>query len=380
MPGPCHSGHLFFHHCFSYQKKAPCRLACVWLLLQGWFLIHLHSSHRRQAQLGAMDLSKLGRKTYVSETGLASVLKEISDSGLPVPEHASRRTVKRARVLALTDLAGLYGPLIKSLSIPAIDKDEVIDFHYLDPVAVLARAAEHCQPFQNWLRLCLEQRPPSDSNPWRLILYSDEVSPGNQLRHFNARKIQCVYWSFAEFERQALGNECLWFTLLAARSTTVARIGGMTVLWRHVIDTFFSPHSLRDGLVLPCLGTAIFADVGIMVSDEAALKASLENKGASGTLFCMHCQNVVARGLDEHDSSRCLVASTELDTSKFVHHTNESVTAILQHLKSQKPLLSRAAFERLEQSLGFNLVKNGLLNHPTLGHRMLETAFQLNLS
>ena len=42
----------------------------------------------------------------------------------------------------------------------------------------------------------------------------------------------------------------------------------------------------------------LFADLRVLISDEAAIKQSLCNKGASGLIFCIHCQNAV-------DSLKC---------------------------------------------------------------------------
>ena len=48
-------------------------------------------------------LSQLGRRNYVSESGLASLLQELKELG-QLPEQTSRASIKRARDQALTDL------------------------------------------------------------------------------------------------------------------------------------------------------------------------------------------------------------------------------------------------------------------------------------
>ena len=154
----------------------------------------------------------------------------------------------------------------------------------------------------------------------------------------------------------------------------MSKVGGLTVLWRHLIDTFFQPHNLRFGLPLPMVApdVILFADISLMVSDEVALKSSLENKGAAGTLPCMFCRNVCSRGLDEHDVGGVLVPITCTDPARFSQHNNATVTALIQQLQSEKPKLSQAEFAKLEQSLGYNFEPNGLLCHPELGHQMIE--------
>ena len=313
-----------------------------------------------------------GRCQWLSWPGLAA-RPMCPNAVWPACEQCSRRSVKRAREQHLESLAGLHGPLLRDLMLEQEDGAGSVKVWYINPVAMLHHAWNHCKPFQAWVRERVAAQPPSYDRPWRLVLYSDEITPGNQLKQSNDRKVQAVYWTFAEIGRQGLGCEVMWFTLTSIRSKEVTRLGGMSVLWRFLIDTFFSTHSMREGLLLDS-DTMMFADLGVMVSDEAALKASLASKGAAGTLMCAHCSNCVTRGLDAHDRHERLVKFTETDFSKFVPHTNESVTAIVQHLAAQKPLLGKVAFEKMEQCLGFNFEPRGLLNHPTLGHRMLETA------
>ena len=318
-------------------------------------------------------LSQLGRRDYVSESGLASLLKELKELG-QLPEQTSRASIKRARDQALTDLSAQYGDLMKMKKIPLENGEGELSVSYLDPIATLVTCLEQCALFRAYMSSCLQKVAPRYDQPWGIALYSDEISPGNQLRHLNKRKIQTIYWTFVQYGSAGLSNEHLWFTLCSVRSVEVSKVGGLTVLWRHLIDTFFHPHNLRFGLPLPMIAPdmILFADVSLMVSDEVALKSSIENKGAAGTLPCMFCRNVCSRGLDEHDVGGVLVPITCTDPARFSQHNNATVTALIQHLQSEKPKLSQMEFAKLEQSLGYNLEPNGLLCHPELGHQMIE--------
>jgi len=52
----------------------------------------------------------------------------------------------------------------------------------------------------------------------------------------------------------------------------------------------------ESGIRLPTAGgIMIVGELKLSISDEAALKALMECKGASGTLPCMMCSNVVSR-------------------------------------------------------------------------------------
>eukprot|EP00959_Pyramimonas_sp_CCMP1952_P415391 8703907-Pyramimonas_sp.AAC.1 len=58
-------------------------------------------------------------------------------------------------------------------------------------------------------------------NAMRIIAYSDEVTPGNQLADHNSRKLQAVYWSWYDLGFPTLCNELAWNTLAGVRSDTL---------------------------------------------------------------------------------------------------------------------------------------------------------------
>jgi hypothetical protein len=53
----------------------------------------------------------------------------------------------------------------------------------------------------------LALHPNDIKHPWTIILYNDEITPGNALKHHNQRKVQAYYWSFREFGMEALTSE-----------------------------------------------------------------------------------------------------------------------------------------------------------------------------
>ena len=111
-----------------------------------------------------------------------------------------------------------------------------------------------CPPFGEMTERAMETTPPSFLQPWGLVWYSDEIGPGNQLKHSNKRKVQCIYWSMLPLGQHAMGCEFCWFTLCAIRSSVVAEIGGMSVLFRQLATLFFERPDFRHCLVLQCPG------------------------------------------------------------------------------------------------------------------------------
>ena len=279
-------------------------------------------SDARQAAL----LCQLGRKSYVSQRGLSSVLRAIKDSG-EVPDVTSRSSIKRAREAALADTATQFGPLMRAMDISLAVPGKAVSIKYVDPVCLLCHVLE-CRPGMAALfQERMDAAPPSFQSPWHLVVYS-----GNQLRHQNNRKLQTIYWSFRELGQRALSCENCWFVLTALKSSTVASMGGMSILWASLLPVFFGAPGLGTGVFLNPLGNArmLFAELACFVSDEVALKQTVENKGSAGTLLCMLCQNVVSESSNLACFSEGLVSSLEINTDRFRH------------------ILGKVAFERLQ--------------------------------
>ena len=86
----------------------------------------------------------------------------------------------------------------------------------------------------------------------------------------------------------------------------------------------------------------LHARLGRMIGDEAALKQMLSVKGASGTIPCLKCWNVVAASseLHLHDATGTLVPHTCFDTSKFKLRTDEQMLSSARHLQSEHAVRS----------------------------------------
>ena len=130
---------------------------------------------------------------------------------------------------------------------------------------------------------------------------------------------------------------------------------------------FGAPYDLRHGvqLHLPAAGTSrfLFAEIGGIVSDEAALKQLWSNKGSSGSLPCFLCQNVVAHasGLDLHDSTRTLVPSCTTKYGQCIPNRSQAVLEKARMLSTQHPVLGVGEFKTLEQSVGLTFNPQGAL-------------------
>ena len=77
----------------------------------------------------------------------------------------------------------------------------------------------------------------------------------------------------------------------------------------------------------------VFGRLGVLVADESALKHSMENKGASGSLFCVRCTNIIDHKNAVADFSNDFVLSTCVDSAQFRLHTNASTRQLLEYLE-----------------------------------------------
>ena len=330
------------------------------------------------SQSASSILPMLGRKSYVSQHGLESVLTDLKACGLLADDvTSSRSSIKRAREEDLASHASVFGPLVQKMEVPVEGQcNKTVVVPYIHPAAFLKHVFSFA-PLWDFLRqeVLPHKATPCYDRPWGLIFYADEVTPGNSLKANNTRKLQCIYWSISEFGSRGLSSEALWFPLTCLRSHHCSSIGGLTCLWRLMLRLFFTDHDMRKGIVVntPEGGYfPLFLDFKILVADEAAIKQSIEGKGASGTVFCCRCSNVVAARSTVSDRRSEFVSSLCTDYSKFRLHTNATTRQFLAFLDAQQGTASKAHFEALETALGFNHRVHGLLMDDIIGHKVPE--------
>ena len=313
------------------------------------------------------DIGKLGRSSFLTQTALSRVIKEVKARGVPTAD--SRQSIKRGRDKEI-DIKTPYGQVLifEELDlIPEKGKPSTYKFPFVNPLAYMYYVLGSCAAFATFFKGVLQQQKSAVHNPWRLVVYADEISPGNVLKGQNGRKVQCCYYSLSEYGVGHLSCEKLWFVLGIARSKMVRRLpGGFGQWFKHALEKFQAPFDFRLGvqLTLACgFQTVLFCKIAILLGDEGALKEMLDAKGAAGLLLCPLCKNVtMARsGLDSSDASKRLLLSTNLDLSLVDPHTDSSVLKTLRHLRSHKGSVSASAFENMTKYAGFNLNTQGLM-------------------
>ena len=151
-----------------------------------------------------------------------------------------------------------------------------------------------------------------------MVLYADEVFPGNQLAAVNARKVWAVYYSFLQFDEH-LHNELAWAPLTAEPSKSLKTVSaGISQVMAVIIKSFFmGKFDLRNGgILLTSLDgstTRLWVKLSMFIQDGGAHKLVSGNKGDAGTRLCMLCKNLVSE-------SSCVTCKpgTEMLTSSMI--------------------------------------------------------------
>ena len=146
-----------------------------------------------------------------------------------------------------------------------------------DDAALLWVASSECSSFTMFFLAKLKETPPSIDKPWRLVAYTDEVTPGNPLAQKNNRKFQAFYWSFLEFGVSALSREEAWFTATTEYSVHVSGLSaGLSQVVGSIFKLFFS-----EGINLAVTGVLLHFDGHTPVRLWAVLGGMLQDGGAS---------------------------------------------------------------------------------------------------
>ena len=141
-------------------------------------------------------LVRLHRGPNISESALASTLRFVRDHGLPA--RFSRSSQVRARQKE-AQVKTAYGPVLNQFVAKTRGADDVT-FWFAHPLALLHRTVEECPHFRELLRGKLAQFPCSVSQPWRIIIYFDEVTPTDPTStKEDKHKIQGLYLTFVVF-------------------------------------------------------------------------------------------------------------------------------------------------------------------------------------
>ena len=301
---------------------------------------------------------------HVSVTAFTNIIKaatEMELSELP----SSMAAYRRQRDLSLEPTP--FGEVITKVTVVGLTPYPNREMHMLNPLAFLHTACKQGGGFYTMLRAQLAANPSTPVQPWRLLLYCDEVHPGNPLAHTHARKIWCIYASFLEFGLH-LSNELSWIPMLCEPSNDIKKLSGtISQVMAEAMKLFFGKtfNLKHGGMQLEGPDGSSFrlwADMGLMVQDGGAHKLVWGCKGDGGSRLCMLCKNLVAEKAGLAGGSSGRLTDDLMDRSKLLFASNAEICATVRRLHAYKATCSnKDEFKLRQQAWGFTYQEHGVL-------------------
>jgi hypothetical protein len=238
-----------------------------------------------------------------------------------------------------------------------------------NPFAYLWSAVNSCTKFADFLKSRLLAKPPSPEEPWSVILYSDEVTPGNPLGNNNKRKFHAIYWSFLELGMNALSREESWFVAMTEYSTIINHkvSAGLSQAFSAIIKAFFEPNGfnmMRSGVNLPFPGGSIrlFANLKIIIQDGGAHKYMFHARGDGATKLCLLCKNVFTeKSMVVDDDGSNLLRSNVINEEDLIPATGREIRRLARYVATKADTLGKGDFTELQQSLGVTYHPHAML-------------------
>ena len=311
-------------------------------------------------EVDALTLRKLSE--CGTRVGLTQCMEHLADAGL-LAKHVEAKSVTAKKIgAAVADHATAstpYGPVLQTMELPI---PRLRRWAYIHPLALLYHLARISSAFGEMM-----QSVNVTGRPLRIIVYIDEICPGNPLRPEKARTLQAIYWAIADWPQWVLQRTAAWPCFGTIRSSLVKELpGGVANLMKRILHVFWPADgrdSFHSGVTIDVrdeslIVTGIFAG---FIADEKAHKEISSTKGASGNKPCLNCSNVFAKWLA---TTLALGAVTIccVDPTLFTTASNQYVFDAYDFLASKSPVEREA----LEIQLGIKYEPHGLLGCPHL--------------
>ena len=313
---------------------------------------------------------------HVIASALAAVLVAVSMHGVPdIHDSNGLREARGLQAYATTSV----GPIMQTMQV--VSKTNLVkQVPVANPFAMLLTAVTECKPFSSFFKQRLLQKPPTVEQPWRIIIYSDEVTPGNPLSTANRRKFQAVYWSFLELGSNALSREEAWFAVMTEYSNVVNELhAGLSQAFGEILKLFFGGSGFdfsTAGINLPFDSGDIrlFAKLGAVIQDGGAHQAVWGSRGDGASKYCLLCRNLFTASSRICDQAGCtLLVSDAINLADLVSSTDTELRNNARFLEPRAGTMGREAWTELQQSMGLTHHKKAILLDRSLDRSLHPT-------
>ena len=189
----------------------------------------------------------------------------------------------------------------------------------------------------------------------RIVIYLDDVRPGDVHRPGPNRLFCAVYWTLTSFPSWFRSGDSGWFLFTIYPRKCIDKLaGGVSAFFRAVIETFFPPgddlvwNFESTGVRLPngrggiTHFTATFAG---LLADEKSLSEASDGNGSSSFWPCLWCSNAVGR-CDPSTVRGALVHHTSSEYERLRPRSPEELVVIWDQLHAAKDAMNRTDFKR----------------------------------
>ena len=327
----------------------------------------------RKRKLRSLDAWRR-KLPHCTAAALACILAAVIQDGVPDMGH-DRNNYRKARNAQTLETETPYGPILQhtEMLMPGDIPKQVPIAH---PFAMLYEAVSRCSPFAVFFLDRLRDQPPTPERPWKVVLYTDEVVPGNPMATLNARKFQAVYWSFLEIGVHALMREEAWFTVMTEFSLVINQLqAGLSQAVGQIIKLFWGPeyNFQTTGMNLPYPGECIrmWATLGGIIQDGGAHKSTWHSRGDGASKFCLLCKNLFdyESEIVDEDGEHLLVSNI-IEFKDLIKENSADLRAKVRWLERQSTIVGMtvALFTEYQQGLGLTHKRKSILLDRTLDH------------
>ena len=189
-----------------------------------------HGTSSRESKLAR--LTKLRKNIpLTSKSALEAILQNIKKEGLP--ELTTSKNMRQGCKAVLEQMNG-YGPLLLEHNLHAWD-GSICQVKLVNLLSYIHGAYKAGGGFHALLKKTMARH----NGPLSLLVYADEITPGNVLANVPARKIWCIYISIKEFGLH-LQKEAGWMSAGLIRSDIVASLDGhLSQVLSALLDSIF---------------------------------------------------------------------------------------------------------------------------------------------